>query len=322
MIPIFLITKSAWECITREVEYFAAHPQGSKEAIVYPLFGFLRRSRCVKAPWEMLGIEDIEAFVVTHALAPLREYCNHTETHAGFSFPTPQDEHVFTEAVGSWSEALCARHPTLEIGNVHSHQFARGFTHPSGEGGDYTRIKRLLEHLRTRKLNTAPEVIVCKSRRKDAHWTACCFATDGAARIVYCGKAEIVSDEHPMARRVLAQPYDDMPEGADWEFEQRAALPQIESIDAFHFGWRAVRMRLDEARYLFVYLPPRFPDCRYVLHQTADSAKRTWGGMAVWRKLPGFGRFAMGDLYAAVMKTENISGEPTTKKNEVKRNDK
>ena len=30
----------------------------------------------------------------------------------------------------------------------------------------------------------------------------------------------------------------------------------------------------------------------------------------------------MGDLYAAVMKTENISGEPTTKKNEVKRNDK
>src|SRR3989344_1531673 len=99
MIQNFLIAQSAWECIAGEVEYFATHPEGSKEAIVYPLFGFLRRDQCLKAPWEMLELTDIQAFVVTHALAPPREYCNHTVMHAGFSFPTPEDEQKFGEVV-------------------------------------------------------------------------------------------------------------------------------------------------------------------------------------------------------------------------------
>ena len=112
-------------------------------------------------------------------------------------------------------------------------------------------------------------------------------------------------------QRVLARSYIATPEGERWESGQRAALPQIESVDASYFGWRQFRLRLGEARYLFVYLPPNFPGCRYVLHQTADSASRVWSAMGVWRKSPGLTRFAIKDLYTKVMEAENASGATT-----------
>ncbi|MDO8669515.1 MAG: hypothetical protein Q7K65_04435 [Candidatus Buchananbacteria bacterium] len=276
--PQVLITQSAWTTIAREVSFF---DQQNKEAIIYPLFGFIRKDNCLKAPWTMLTLDDIKYFIVTHAFAPPRELCHHSVARAGFMLLSEEDEIKWEEALKAWYQPLCQRFPTLEIGNVHSHQFARYSTWPSsgGQSTDYYRIYKFWQHLRTRKLDTPLEIIICQGSYFRRIWRACCFGFGETQNIVSLGPAKIITDDHPLAAQILTPPFNLTSEGLFWKLEQSRKLPQIESFDNYYFGWISCKIRLAENKYLFVNFPPSFPSSNHVLWQTLDAEKKLWQPM-------------------------------------------
>lgn len=280
--PRVLITHSAWKIITREVSFFAKQ---NKEAIIYPLFGFIRKDDCLKPPWEMLTLDDIKYFVITHAFAPPRELCNHSTARAGFMLLSEEDQIKWQQAMESWYLPLCQKFPTLEIGNVHSHQFARRTTWPSSGGNstDYYRIYKFWQHLRARKLDTPLEVIICQAGYFGWDWKACCFGFNQEQSLVSFGSASIIYDNHPVVSKILSVPFNLTLEGLFWKLEQRRQVPEIESFDNYYFGWTSCKIQLSKSRYLFVNLPPSFPNCNYILWQTLDVENKQWGPMA---KLP------------------------------------
>ncbi len=280
--PNVLISKSAWNIIECEIGHFAA--DGNKEAIVYPLFGFLRASQCIKSPWEPINLTDIDTFVVTHAFAPPREYCNHSQVRAGLQFPSPEVEERYENALQAWARQYTSQYPTLEIGNIHSHPFATGCTTPSGIGGDYTRIYSLWQHMMTRGVNTALEIIVCRSKKtSQVHWIACCFGFDNGQKVVSLGAATIVSDSDSRVRKVLSRPFRELAQGPLWENAQRQNVPQLHTFRRASNGWIAIGAEVEGNRQLAVYLPPSFPNAPHVLYQTYDSAERRWSSMKLWR---------------------------------------
>lgn len=277
--PRVLITQSAWTIIAREVSFFAKQ---NKEAIIYPLFGFIRKTDCLKAPWEMLTLDDIEYFIVTHAFAPPRELCDHSTVRAGFIFLSEEDQLKWQKAMEDWYQLWCQKFPTLEIGNVHSHQFARGNTWPSsgGESTDYYRIYKFWQHLTTRKLDTPLEIIICQAGYFGRAWKACCFGFDQTQSLISFGSAQIIKDDHPLVAEVLTRPFNLTSRGLFWKLEQIRQLPEeIESFDNYYFGWISCKIKLSETKYLFVNLPPSFPNCDYVLWQTLDIANKKWRSM-------------------------------------------
>ena len=276
--PRVLITQSAWITIAREINFFAKQ---NKEAIIYPLFGFSRSADCLKAPWEMLTLDDLDYFVVTHAFAPSRDLCNHSTVSAGFRLLSKEDQVKWQTAITTWHQPLCQKFPTLEIGNVHSHQFARFRTWPStgGESTDYYRLYKFWRHLRTRKLDTPLEIIVCQAGYFGRTWKACCFGFDTEQDIVSLGSAKIIADDHPLVAKVLTRPFNLTSQGLFWQLEQRRQLPEIESFDNYYFGWQSCRIKLSENKYLFVNLPPSFPNCHYILFQTLEVESKSWNRM-------------------------------------------
>lgn len=285
--PQVLITQSAWTVITKEVNFFARQ---NKEAIVYPLFGFVRSDNCLKAPWEMLALDDIKYFVVTHAFVPPREMCDHSTIQAGFMFSSEEDQDRWQKALENWYRPLCQRFPTLEIGNVHSHQFARYTTWPSsgGESTDYYRIYGFWQHLRTRKLDTPLEIIICRAGFFGRDWKACCFGFDQTQSLIPLDSAKIVADDDILVTDVLTRPFNLTSWGLFWKLEQRRQLPEIESFDNYYFGWTSCKIKLAENKYLFVNLPPSFPDCDYILWQTLDVENKKWQQMKRL-EISGFG---------------------------------
>lgn len=276
------IALSAWYTILKEIRFFAE--QGNREAIIYPLFGFIRSANCMKAPWEMLELEDIESFLVTHAHAPLRKFCAHTSYRAQFNLVCEKDEEEFNQDIEAWSKPICSKYPTLEIGNVHSHPFVRGWAWPSsGRNMDYARIYRLWEHLKKRKLNCPLEIILCRAKFDFGRffgyskWDACCFSFDGRQNIVPLGKAHIIGDNDWRIKRILTIPYWKTEEGLKWEQQLREQIP-VESVDRFDFGWSAMPIRINADRYLLIHLPPQFPAPEYILTQIFDKATRKWSG--------------------------------------------
>lgn len=265
------ITQSAWQTILEEVRYFAR--QGNREAIVYPLFGFIRSTECLKAPWEMLEQEDLDSFVVTHAHAPLRKFCAHTGVRAKFVFGNDEEKEEWEKDMSCWSQPLCDAYPSLEIGNVHSHPFAHFWTQPSSGSDqmDYARIYKLWQHLRNRKVNSPLEIILCRSFFGWEKWSACCFTFDAAQNIVSLGKAQIISNHDELAQAVLTIPYWKTTEGRQWEKWQRDNIPEIEEIDRFYFGWSSVRIKRSESNYFFIHLPPQFPFAKSILGQHFDA---------------------------------------------------
>lgn len=271
------ITQSAWCTILEEVKFFAT--QENREAIVYPMFGFIRSSDCMKAPWEMLELYDLESFVVTHAHAPLRKFCEHTNIRAKFNLATDADKLEFNEDIIHWSKPLNEMYPTLEIGNVHSHPFARGWTYPSSGNDqmDYPRIYKLWQHMCGRMVNSSLEIILCRAIFSRNKWKACCFSFDEKQKIVSLGKAHIISDDDPQVKKVLALPYWKTNEGARWEKMQQDQVPEIQAFDRYFFGWSTVRMKfLEQSLHLFVHLPPQFPKVERVIVQGYDEINRKW----------------------------------------------
>jgi hypothetical protein len=281
-LPGVLIARTAWELIMKEVEFFDSSPGGSQEAVVYPVFGFLRREDCKKPPWEMLEISDISCFVVTHVFVPPREYCIHTKASAGFSADANGSSHVFDQ-VNVWANEMFRKFPTLERGNIHSHPFARNWTRPSKT--DRTRVQSRLEVIRKRFLNAAVEIIICKNIDDGCgQWKACCFVlNDANGPFISLGKAEIVDDTDHRLRAVLSPGYRNVtPSGIEWEQKQFLETDGIEAFQSFYFGWTSVRIRMTDDCFIYIHLPPSFPICERILFQLVDPVKRRWGEMKIW----------------------------------------
>ncbi|MDP3710493.1 MAG: hypothetical protein Q8R29_02080 [bacterium] len=293
------IAESAWCTITREVSHFANMSFIGKEAIVYPMFGYFRKEDCFKAPWEMLELEDIDCFVVPFAAPPPRELTDHGAFRASLKFKTPQEREKFQQIMGGWSSFLDDKYyPMLRVGNVHSHQFATDKTWPSKGGSqtDYPRILNLWKDLKEEGLNTAPEIIICKSRSKTEKWVACCFALDKDQEIVDLGHAEIVSDYHPLMNNLLTAHYTKTSLGQKWEERQKKILPGIENIKTFNSGWRSFAVNCLFNGYVFIHLPPTFPRCDFVLYQVFYSRIKLWGRIYRWYKKDHTFRFDLDEI--------------------------
>jgi len=263
-----LITQSAWQIITREVKHFAYHPDGSKEAIIYPLFGLLFKNK--KPIRKKIELNDIEYFVVTHAFTPPRELCNHHKTSAGFLFKNHQEEIKIVNLVETWSSQYTDIFPTLEVGHVHSHQFAIGKTRPSKD--DYDRTHNLWKYLsQNRNLNTALEIIICQSPISSLcrKWNPCCFAFDKKQKIIDLGSAEIVPDNDKRVKEVLTIPFEEKKIGKIWELIQKKTIKNLD-LRKNDWGWNMVRIQYAENKFAYIYLPPSFPDTKKVFYETYD----------------------------------------------------
>lgn len=283
VIPKVLIARSAWKQIVREVEYFHSLPEGSCEAAVYPAFGFRRRENSRKSPWEMIGIEDIDYFGISNIYVPERNLCAHTKRSVRF-ISEPDGRCPTIEAVNTWIRELSADHPAMELGNIHSHQFAKNWTRPSSVDKD--RIVTRLAHLRTRHLGLALEVIICQAPDTGyGPWRACCFVLcDETASFQPLGPATIVDDEDARLHALLSGHYQSLIPGAqEWERRQRESIGGLEEFQRFDFGWTSVKIALRQDRYLFIHLPPTFPQPGTVLYQTADRIRRSWGEIRAWK---------------------------------------
>jgi hypothetical protein len=275
-----LIAESAWQKIIEEVNFFAA--DGGREAIIYPLFSLTRKSECMKATWEMLGLEDIDYFVVTHVHPPLRKFCVHTPVRAKFSFASSDEEQEFQADVQGWVQENFSKYPLLELGNVHSHPFSVLWTRPSSGGDqmDYARIHKMWQHMRQKRFVDTPlEIILCRNFFFRQSWKACCFGFDKTQEIVTLGKAEIISDDDVRVRNALSVPFVVLPEGISWQKQQLAEVPEIQSIDKFCFGWSTAAIKLDDRRNVFMHFSPQYPKDCSALVQMEDVAEGIWSPM-------------------------------------------
>lgn len=297
--PKVFIGESAWRAITREISHFADMSFVGKEAIVYPMFGYFRKDACLKAPWEMLELKDLDCFVVPFASPPPREFTNHTSYHAGFRFKSPEERIRFEQIMGGWSGFLDEKYyPMLRVGNVHSHQFATKKTWPSSGGSqmDEARILDMRDDLKGEGLDTALEIIICKAGFKKGEWVACCFGLDHNQQIVDLGYAEIVPDHHPLIGKLLASHYTKTRLGQRWEERQKKILPGIEDIKTFNSGWRSFAINFLASGFVYIHLPPTFPRCDFVLHQAFYPKAKLWGRMRRWRKKDHNFRFNLRDI--------------------------
>lgn len=275
-----LIAQRAWRTIIEEVNFFAA--DGGREAIVYPLFSLVRKAECMKATWEMLRLEDIDYFVVTHVRPPLRKFCVHTPVRAKFSFASSEERQEFQSDIHGWVEENFSKHPLLELGNVHSHPFSVFWTRPSSGGDqmDYTRIHGMWQHMRQKRFVDTPlEIILCRKFFGIRLWDACCFGFDEAQKIVALGKAKIISDNDARVQKALSVPFISLPEGSLWRKQQLAEMPEIQSIDKFCFGWSTAAVKLDDRKNVFVHFSPQYPNDCSVLVQMEDVSTGTWSPM-------------------------------------------
>lgn len=280
--PCVCIARSVWSAVVGEVEHFASLPTGLTEAAVYPMFGFARRPSCLKPPWSMIELDDIESFVLTHAFVPPRGQCAHTMTRVIF-VDSPDGAPPVFQQVQIWADEVFQAHPRLDLGNIHSHPFARGWTQPSGT--DRGRVIACLQSNRGRSLNVGLEIILCKDVSSPDGWKACCFAlSDEGSPFQSLGSAEIVDDGDERVISMLSSRYRDLPDGIgrEWEDRQRSNLEGLELFQDFPFGWSGARVRLGEGAYFLVYFPPSFPAADAVLYQSADSVNRVWGEMKRW----------------------------------------
>lgn len=289
-----LITKSAWQIITQEVEHFAYHTGASKEAIIYPLFGFITKN--TKPIRKKINLGDIEYFIVTHAFAPPRELCDHHGARAGFLFNTSEEEEMIIKIVKEWSEKYIDIYPSLELGNVHSHQFATGKTSPSyGPHCDVERVNMLWKHLSQYNLNTALEIIICKRSivrsilsyipffPKPKHkWNACCFGFDTKQQIVDIGFAEIVSDNDERVKEILTIPFFRTKEGEKWSEKQKRKIKNLGAISEFHWGWSSCRIEYDNNKLVYINFPPSFPYTRKIFYETYDPVTKQISDFHEW----------------------------------------
>lgn len=307
--PKVLITDRAWRVITREIDHFVSHPGGETEAIVHPLFGILPSARRLKAPWETLELEDLSYFIVPFAAPPPRKFCDHSAYRAGFRFNNREEREELLKVVNSWSLALCEKYsPALELGYVHSHQFATGWTSPSGV--DYGRVLSLWRYLSgtpSLNLNTALEIIICRRGRWSfrGRWKACCFAFDQYQSFANLGEADIVPENDPRVLKLLTRSYPRRKLGLAWEKHQKKLLPQIEAVDEFHFGWRTFRINCGGSRYLFVHLPPSFPRVYDMPYQLFYADTNEWSAMRLWPKRDFTFRFHLLEIYRYIQFQKN-----------------
>lgn len=286
MIPVY-IARSAWEVIIKEVNFFANHKNGQKEAVVYSFFNFVRSRECVKAPWEMLELEDLNCFVVTHAHAPMREFCNHTQFLGEFIFSNEEERQIWEQDIDSWKNRIWINCPNLIIGTVHSHPFAVGHTYPSkGENGDYTRIYKYWNYSKSCNINTPLEIIICKPSKGKKEWKACCFGFDKKQKIICFDDIKIIEDNDSIIRHALQKPFVLRRDGVEWEKKQSEVIDRVERS----FFGTSYRIKLDEKNFLLVHLPYSFPSKDNVLFQVFDSELKTWSKMQIWNKKKSFSK--------------------------------
>lgn len=292
-----LIAESAWKTIVDEVNFFAA--DGNKEAALYPMFGFSRTQECLKTAWEMLGLEDIEYFVITHAHAPMRKFCFHTPVRAWFKFANDEEQNEHANDIKQWSTTLFAQHSMLEIGNVHSHPFSTIWTQPSSGGvyGDYYRMREMWRQMQKRMVDTPLEVILTRKFFGKKEWSACCFGFDSNQRVVSLGSAEIVRDDDLRVANVLAVPFILTPEGGEWKEKQFQQLSVLEAIDHYYFGWSTARVKIAENIFAFVHLSPQFQQGNEFLLQLANPETKQWTTMERVSFKSEAGNFSLFDIF-------------------------
>ena len=270
-----LITQSAWSVITREISYFADLQKG-KEAVVYPLFGWLRAEDCLKPFWENLELEDLDYFIIPYAFAPPRKYARHSGARAGFSADTEEEKQEFIRMLNSWRDNIKADFPNLELGYVHSHWFAKGWTWPShGKDCDYPRIHGLWQDLLKVNLNTPLEVILCRRWGFMRRWKACSFGFDQKQRVVSLGEAKIVSDHDYRVRKLLTRPYDMTTEGVQWE--EREGKSFVDGLrPQRNFYGTTYLIKQENGRHITFHFPYYFPNTDKILYQLYDPNNKTW----------------------------------------------
>jgi hypothetical protein len=297
---LIYITRSAWQKAVAEVEFYANDPKGSKEAAMHAMFGFKRKDCSWKMPWEILDLSDIQYYLITHVWVPPRKYTKHKATSVNFVFKNEFELEDFKIQFNLWKNPLASRYPALDIGYIHSHQFATGFTMPSGLNvkgkTDYSRVYPFWQQMRNRGLDAVPEVIFCKSRKKDSDWEACSYIFDSENKFKYQGYIEIIPDDDPKVDEILCRSYSSLPGGSLWRWRQNTQLSDCIEHGKYNFGWQGFQIRYLENNILYVLLPPNFPNCNSVLYKTFNEKGNYWSSTKLWPKKEFGFRFQLRDL--------------------------